>query len=156
VGIWEGQKRPFKLFLITPNTPTPQYPDAQFSDYQFSNSTSGIRSKLRFSNMWLFSVDLRFCSPSPTSLFKKLLVRKPFQKKLERKPFQKRFDRKRKTAQHLSLRTLIPNPIRRDHKPFLKRLDRKTAKSKTSVVGVINRRNGCGSTIAVQWLPQAN
>jgi len=41
----------------------------------------------------------------PASLFKKLLERKP--------------------DKYLSLRTLSPNPIRRDHNPFEKRLDRK-------------------------------
>ncbi|WP_292388796.1 hypothetical protein [Methanosarcina sp. UBA5] len=46
-------------------------------------------------------------------------------KKFDQKPFEKRFYRK--PYQRSSLRALSPNPI-----------------------GVINRRNGCGSTVAVK------
>jgi len=46
---------------------------------------------------------------------------------------------------------LIPKPYRRDHNPFEKRLDRKCCNEKlTPNDGVINRRNGCGSTVAAQ------
>ncbi|WP_292390397.1 hypothetical protein [Methanosarcina sp. UBA5] len=51
----------------------------------------------------------------------------------------------------LSLKALFTNPIRRDHNPFTKRLDRKCCNEKlTPNNGVINRRNGCGSTVAGQ------
>jgi len=49
--------------------------------------------------------------------------------KLARKPFQKRLDRKPK--KYLSLRILFPNPI-----------------------GVINRRNGCGTTLFKKGLTE--
>ncbi|HEY3363094.1 MAG TPA: hypothetical protein VGK06_15090 [Methanosarcina sp.] len=62
-----------------------------------------------------------------------MLERNPFQKRFDRnlsggklnhKPFEKRFDRK--PQQCLDLEILSPNPI-----------------------GVINRRNGCGSTVVL-------
>jgi len=45
---------------------------------------------------------------------------------------------------------LIPKPCRRDHKPFQKRLERKLLLNLNGIIGVINRRNGCGTMIATQ------
>jgi len=43
---------------------------------------------------------------------------------------------------------ITPDPIQRGHKPFRKGL------IENGIVGVINRRNGCGSTVVAQrlWL----
>jgi len=38
------------------------------------------------------------------------------------------------------------------HKPFQKRLERKLLLYLKRHDGVINRRNGCGATVAAQWL----
>jgi len=72
---------------------------------------------------------------------KKLLAHKPFQKRLERKSLVT-FD----------FYNFIPKPYRRDHNPFQKRLDRKPLLNLKHHDGVINRRNGCGSTVAAQRL----
>jgi hypothetical protein len=82
--------------------------------------------------------ELLSCHPSPVTLLKKLLAHKPFQKRLERKSLVT-FD----------FDNFIPKPYRRDHNPFKKGL---TENSSNYIVGVINRVNGCGSTVAAQWL----
>jgi len=61
--------------------------------------------------------------------FQKMLDRNPFEKMLDRNPFQKRLDRK--PSKHLNLMNLSPNPI-----------------------GVINRRNGCGTALFKKGLTE--
>jgi hypothetical protein len=75
------------------------------------------------------------------------------------KSFQKRLDHKLLRKGLIAIfpvESLTKGSIRRDHKPFLKRLERKPLLNLKRHDGVINRRNGCGTTVAVQYLCSAD
>jgi|GEM_PF-2893606 len=60
------------------------------------------------------------------------------------KPFQKCLSENEATFE---FEKLIPKPYQRDHKPFQKSLDRKPLLNLKRHEGVINRRNGCGTSL---------
>jgi hypothetical protein len=67
------------------------------------------------------------------------------------KPFKKCLSENEATFE---FEKLIPKPYQRDHKPFKKSLDRKPLLNLKRHDGVINRRNGCGTSLLKKVLTE--